>query len=113
MHNFPNLIIVLKICVKKQNQVLAIFYESLYLRRLASYLVIIIGISIDYIHQMKSAGQKLFKECTLFDSCPLPSLWCFTQATPGHAKDLFSKLRLKPGCNAMEGREQKHQQIDK
>ena len=114
MHNFRNLIFVLKIYVKKQNQVLAIFYESLYLQRLASYLVVvIIGISIDDIHQMKSAGQKLFKKCTLFDSCASPCLWCFTQATAGHAKSIFSKLRLKLGCNKMEDREQKHQQIDK
>ena len=62
---------------------------------------------------MKLAGQKLFKACSLFDSSVLPSLWCFTQSTPGHAKDLFNKLRLGIGCNTMEGREQKHQQIDK
>ena len=37
----------------------------------------------------------------------------FTQATPVHAKDLFNKLRLGLGCNTMEGREQKHQHIDK
>ena len=37
----------------------------------------------------------------------------FIEAVPGHAKDLFNKLRLGLGCNSMNGSEKKHQQIDK
>lgn len=79
------------------------------MRRLVSYSVRIINVSIDDIHEMKLVGQNLFKACSLFDSRVSPSLWCFTQATQGDAKDLFNKLRLGLGCNKMESREQKHQ----
>ena len=53
MSHFQNPIFMLKIYAKNRNQLLAVFYQSLHLRRFVSYSVRIIDISIDDIHEMK------------------------------------------------------------
>ena len=58
MSHFQNAIFMLNIYVKNRNQLLAVFYQSLHLRRFVSYSVRIIDISIDDIHEKKLFGQS-------------------------------------------------------
>ena len=73
MSHFQNPIFMLKIYAKNRNQLLAVFYQSLHLRRFVSYLVRIIDISIDDIHEMKLAGQNYSRHINylIVVSCPV------------------------------------------
>ena len=62
---------------------------------------------------MKKAGLCLFRSCCLYFSSGSPSLWTFSNAAPAHAQFLFTTYGVGLGINTMEGREQKHQQIEK
>ena len=40
-------------------------------------------------------------------------MFCLTKVMPAHAKLCFTKFNFGIGCNTMEGREQKHQKVEK
>ena len=90
-----------------------VFYQSLMLRKLVSYSVRIVNITTNEIDEMERIGKSLFKACCLFDARVSPSMWVFSNVAAAHCKDLYNKVGMGLGLNTMEGREQKHQLIDK
>ena len=90
-----------------------IFYQGIQLRLIISYAVRIESITENDIIHMKLACKKLFKSCCLFDTSISPSMWNLVNVAPAHALESFSSLGLGLGIHTMEGREQKHQQIQK
>ena len=85
-----------------------IFYQSLILHKLVSYSVRIENITANEILEM-----ALFKSCCLYDTHVSPSMWVFCNIAPSHCKQLFATLGVGLDIDTMEGREQKHQMVDK
>ena len=57
--------------------------------------------------------QSYLKSCALYDANVTPSLWTLANVAPVHTKQLYNLLHLGLGSNTMEGREQKHQQLQR
>ena len=55
----------------------------------------------------------MFKSCITSSDRISPSLWTICNAAPYHARKTLNEYGLGLGSNTMEGREQKHQAIEK
>ena len=95
-----------------KEQVFHIFYCSLLLRKIVSYINRIEDFTSELLHELSQNCTLLFKSCCLFFKKLSPSLWTLCQVSHVHAKETF-KLGFGLGCNSMEGREQKHQIISR
>ena len=98
---------------EEKTLVLRTHYQSVLLRRLVSASVRISDIDQDVILQAKKDGAALYRSCIAWDGSISPTTWCFTQVMPYHSYVTYRKYGFGLGCNTMEGREQKHQQIAK
>ena len=97
----------------KKEKLLQIFFQSILLRKLVSFSVRIENITVQDIEEMKKVGRLLFQSCCLFDERITPSMWVFCNVAPNHCSDLYNSVGFGLGVNSMEGREQKHQSIEK
>ena len=116
LRNFPKLIRMIFKNITERNvlkKLLQVHYQSIHLRMLLSYSVRISDFTSNDLSQMKHEGHLLFKACCIFDQKCTPSLWTLCNVAPIHAEQCLQNYRLGLGCNTMEGREQKHQQIAK
>ena len=84
-----------------------IHFQSIHLRYLLSYAVRISDFSQVDLDEMKKEAH-LFKACCLFDQKATPSLWTICNVGAFNADQCFKSFKFGLGCNAMEGREQKH-----
>lgn len=113
---FPSLISsVMKKCKIPENRrvLYSTFYRSIYLREVISYSVRIEDITGATLRKMEVAARKLFCASVLVEKSVTPSLWVLCNVAPIHARELYDELGYGLGINTMEGREQKHQQIQK
>ena len=113
---FPQLLHFLYSKVKSEAsryRLVQIFYGSFNLRVLISYSARITDIKVIDINVMKDAGRNLFISLCLFEKNVSPSLWNLCHAAPEHSKHCIEEYGVGLGINTMEGREQKHQQIEK
>ena len=90
-----------------------ICFQFICLRRIISYSVRISNFDNNLLALMKHEGKLLFKACCLFDQRISPSLWTLCNVAPVHAEQTYHSYNFGLGCNCMEAREQKHQQIAK
>lgn len=116
MKHFPSLVSMIILNVSN-NQVKVrlheIFFQSLRLRQLLSYAVRIGDFDEQMLSDMKIQAKDLFTSCCLFDQRISPSLWTLCNVAPYQAEKCLHMYKFGLGCNTMEGREQKHQQIAK
>ena len=113
---FPTLIVAIKTKLQDSNAInrlLCVFYQSMCLRKLVSFSVRIEEISAQDLYEMKQAGRKLFVSCAKYDLNVTPSLWTFSNVAPIHSEILLNSVGFGLGINTMEGREQKHQMVQK
>lgn len=94
------------------NRLCQVFHQSLQLRKLVSFCVRIEDTNYE-VKDMLAAGRKLFLSCALYETSISPSMWCFSVVAPDHCANTLEELNLGLGVFTMEGREQKHQQINK
>ena len=116
MQHFPSLIQMMLSNVtndKIRSRLHEIFFESLRLRQLLSYSVRIEEFDAIMLTDMKAEARALFCACCLFEQRVSPSLWTLCNVAPYHAEQCLDQYQFGLGCNTMEGREQKHQQISK
>lgn len=78
-----------------------------------SYSVRIEDFDEEMLSKIKSESKELFRACCLYEQRISPSLWTVCNVASYHAEQCFQKYRFGLGCNTMEGKEQKHQQISK
>ena len=97
---------------KNRKKLLVTFFQSINLRKLISFTVRVVDISVEDVTEMGVVAKKLFKLICLHDPIS-PSLWTLCVIAPAHAKTIFENFGLGLGVNSMEGREQKHQKIFK
>ena len=90
-----------------------IFYQSLNHRHVISLSVRIEDFNCSDLTNLKNKSALLFKACCIFDQKISPSLWTLSNALSYHAEKTFKDYGFGLGCNTMEGREQKHQRIQK
>ena len=116
MQKFPELINMIIEHVDN-NQVIyrlhQIYYQSICMRKVLSYSVRIDSFTLDDLGDMKKQSNSLFKSCCIYDQKISPSLWTLCNAAHFHAEQTLRDYGMGFGCNTMEGREQKHQQLKK
>ena len=116
LKQFPNLIRMILLHVNMENaryKVCHIFLESLYLRKAISYLVRMENFTAKHLSEVRDVCRKLHIIHCVFEQTISPSLWSLCHAAPFHAEITLREYGFGLGCNTMEGREQKHQQISK
>lgn len=97
---------------KWKKRLLVIFAQSIHLRKLISYAVRVKDFDINMADEMQHVGKKLFNLVRKYDRIT-PSVWILCIIAPVQSKQLYTKLNLGLGINTMEGREQKHQKIER
>lgn len=90
-----------------------LFYCSLLHRKIIGYSVRIDGFDGEMQKELEISAQSLFKACCLFYPRLSVSMWVLTNVLPAHSSHTLQKYNFGIGCNTMEAREQKHQQIQK
>ena len=116
MKHFPSLIQMILNSIENDElkfRLPQIFFQSLRLRAVLSYSVRIIDFDQIMLSDMKLEATSLFRSCCLFEQSISPSLWTLCHVAPFHAEKCLVQYNFGLGCNTMEGREQKHQQITK
>ena len=83
-----------------------VFYQSILFRKLVSYSVRIVDISLEDVAEMKKLGRSFFKASCLTSLSIIPSLWTFANVAPIHCEEMMQHLGLGLGANTIEGREQ-------
>ena len=78
-----------------------------------SFMVRIESIDNDILADMKSTARKSFVACCLFTKSISPSMWTVCNVASVQAEICFKQYGMGLGCVTMEGREQKHQKIEK
>ena len=116
LKHFPKLIQMLmnKNISKSSKEKLAQFhFISINHRKMISFMVRIVSIDNDILADMKSTARKLFVACCLFTKSISPSMWTVCNVASVQAEICFKQYGMGLGCVTMEGREQKHQKIEK
>ena len=116
LKQFPNLIRMILFRLNMENaryRVCQMFLESLYLRKAISYLVRLENFTAEHLSEVRDVCRKLHIIHCVFEQTISPSLWSLCHAAPFHAEITLREYGFGLGCNTMEGREQKHQQISK
>jgi len=114
--HFPELIKMVLDSVKSEEIIMKlyqVFYSSIHHRKLISLSVRITNFNADLLEEMKKESHLLFKASCMFSQRVSPSMWTLCNALPFHAEKTLQQYQLGIGVNTMEGREQKHQQIQK
>lgn len=96
-----------------QKRIMTVHYQSIRLRNVVSYGVRCLDCSELMLDHFDSQCYELFVACCLFDINLSPSMWVLCNVAPVHARETYKLYGMGLGCNTMEGREQKHQQITK
>ena len=83
------------------------------MRKIISFSARITSVTEEEIAQIEKDAYQLFHSCVYYGSRLSPTMFCLTKVMPAHAKLCFTKFNFGIGCNTMEGREQKHQKVEK
>ena len=117
LQSFPSLIKILIDHIKQPNsqqRLHQLFLQFLHLRHIVSFIARIESFDETSLTSLQHHCQSLFKLCIVYDlGMPSPSLWAICKAVPYHAKITLADYGFGLGVNSMEGREQKHQSIQK
>lgn len=90
-----------------------IYFQFIQLRKIISFSVRVSNFDENLHAEMESSCILLFKSCSFTEDRISPSLWTLCHAAPYHARLTLRDYGLGLGVNTMEGREQKHQAINK
>ena len=90
-----------------------IYFQFIQLCRVISFSVRVTDFDEKLLCEMEKSCRLLFKSRSLTEDRVTPSLWTLCHAAPYHAKLTLRDYGLGIGVNTMEGREQKHQAINK
>ena len=116
LSHFPELIkLLLKNITNEQIKLklFQIFHHSLCLRKIISISVRIIDFNDEMLAELQKQCKLLFRSWCLFEPKVSPSVWTICNVVPFHAENCYRDYGMGLGCNSMEPREQKHQQIEK
>ena len=116
LKNFPELIKLILNNVTSQSSTLILHrthFQFIHLRIIISKSVRVKEFSYDQLKEMENSCASLFRSRCLSEDKVSPSFWALCNAAPYHAKTTLSDYNLGLGVNSMEGREQKHQSIEK
>ena len=116
MKHFPTLIsMVLGSIINNESKLKLhqLFFCSLFYRRVINYSVRIDDYDTVMQNELEKNASCLYKACCLFYPRISVSLWVLSNALPVHASETYRLYGYGIGCNTMEAREQKHQQIAK
>jgi len=116
IQRFPKLInsvLLENISAESKIKLTQIFYMSLCHRKIMSYMVRIEEFDDSMLKELTKECEKLFVAACLYNKSVSPSLWTVCNVVPSHAKVTFNEYGMGLGSNTMEGREQKHQRIEK
>ncbi len=116
MKNFPTLIELLmnrNVSRQTKEKFAQYHFISVQHRKMISYMVRIVSFNEAILSDMKSSARKLFVGCCLFTKSVSPSMWTVCNVAPVQAETCFKEYGMGLGCVTMEGREQKHQRIEK
>ena len=114
--NFPGLIELLlnNVTTSASKLILhRIHFQFIHLRIIISNTVRVSSFNENQLKIMENSCTLLFKSWCLTDDKVTPSFWTICNAAPYHAKQTLAEYNLGLGVNSMEGREQKHQSIER
>lgn len=90
-----------------------IHFQFVHLRIVISNTARVNNFDQEQLKIMENSCKILFKSCCLTENKVTPSFWTICNAAPYHAQQTLTEYNLGLGVNTMEGREQKHQSINR